>query len=57
MENLGFVYEAATPSPEVDLKRRAAAAQAAASARRWRDYKRNSSDKDTLRLPSPNGHE
>lgn len=53
MEDLGFNFEPATASPEKDLKRRAAAAQAASSARRWRDYQRNMRDKETLSLPSP----
>eukprot|EP00210_Caulerpa_lentillifera_P005564 g5322.t2 len=39
-------------SPDYDIKKQATAAQAAASARRWRDYQRNMRDRDTLRLPS-----
>lgn len=50
MEDVGFRPE--TEHKDTDLKKRAAAAQAAASARRWRDYQRNARDRGTLRLPS-----
>lgn len=40
-----------------DVQRRATAAQAAASARKWRDYQRNQRMRDMLYLPSQDGEE
>lgn len=56
MEEVGFdmhFYHSENGSADFDQKKRATAAQAASSARRWRDYQRNMRDKETLRLPSP----
>lgn len=49
MDEAGFEVEWKQSGPG-DVKRRAAAAKAAASARRWRDYQRRQRDRDTIYL-------
>ncbi|GMH41298.1 hypothetical protein BSKO_09208 [Bryopsis sp. KO-2023] len=52
MHEVGFEDVEWKQSDESVLKRRATAAKAAASARRWRDYQRRQDDKETLALPA-----
>lgn len=51
------IFRQEARSSTKDVERRAAAAQAATSARRWRDYKRNQRQQGVLYLPAKNGTE
>lgn len=55
MDDIGFEQQQNGNgfSTDYDIKRQATAAQAATSARRWRDYQRRAQERGTLRLPSP----